>query len=601
MIKLTDNPTIEVSTKPHDFVHVVRDTIIYFTEPIKQFNPKLFILLCHKVYEFDCSLIYSFDHQKWSKEFPFTLDDELADALGEYLDRIVNGRDLNFFPHIYIGVSLKINEKLYSNGNVNFNENLPDTDRPHVDVVAVKYNGTNFTQDMLRFKTFDTYVNERYPKWNMYDNMSVVINQWLNRVDAITQMYGHTCVYFKTVPKTVNNTLQVTDEKEIVSIKRFLVTFPGNQLPKDTMTYTEWDYAMAEESFVEVNWRYFKTIFGETIPEDGDLIFIPIVSKLFKVVHVEPDEDKKFMGKIGWFNAYIQKYTDNDTTTLHQDMNDVVNGFGFLEQEDQFMHDAIESVKEHIDPVLIDKDEIRANTNEEKKAATENYTNKFKDTSYLAEVKETDAIRKEINKRLKIVSINPDQNSFPVNMYDLSDVTRKILAMNLSIVNVCRISRLPQSADSEISISFNYAQLSRHNGPFLDIQGENGLVGSIFLKNDQFGFVSNNSEKEENIFAHTIKYNEYYQITFVITQKSVHCSISLLRDKQKKLLYSDLYISSEKLFLSTKDPNTDIFTGIDVFGGKILIGEPTFKIDDTLIFTDYVNPVLNFNGGGSTI
>lgn len=151
MITITNNIN-KVSTEPHEFTHVVQDTIVYITEPIDNFNPLTFELVCNQLHEYQCGLIYSFDNQNWSKEYPLEVGVPLDNASTEFIENILHNRDLNFFPTLYIGVKLTRAEEFYSNGNVNFDENVPDTDYPHIDVVSIIHDGMTYANDLLRFE-----------------------------------------------------------------------------------------------------------------------------------------------------------------------------------------------------------------------------------------------------------------------------------------------------------------------------------------------------------------------------------------------------------------------------------------------------------------
>lgn len=183
-------------------------------------------------------------------------------------------------------------------------------------------------------------------------------------------------------------------------------------------------------------------------------------------------------------------------------------------------------------------------------------------------------------------------------MYDLTKVDRKVLGLSYNIVNVGKISNFPLSIDKEFSHSFNFVSIGRHNGPIWEFSSENTPILAIFLQKESFMVVDRYNWKGGHIFSHSIKTNEYYQVNFTFKPKSVSIALHLLRDKSKKLIFQDTYIVNEKDNILIK-PQTEEITEINLYGGNFYIGENQLKIDDNIIYTDYINPVLQMRSFGS--
>lgn len=566
------------------------DSTIYINDSFPNFKPEKLKLVVEKIpHEFNVYLIYSFDKLNWSNGYLLEINVELENDIIDEINNIIQARDLNYFPELFIGFRLEKAEINYVPNDIKFKENQPDTDIPNILITSIEYeNHRMFDIESVKIIS-DKNLTNRYPAWNLYDNQQPIINHWLNQVDSIMTTYGHTTIYYKTRPVTISESLQVIDNREIVSIKKVMVGFPNNDLPKDTVTYTDWDYMMADENICQVSRNWFERIFGKnTFPEIGDIIFIPIVNKLFRVTSVSPKNG--YMGVIGWWEVYLGKYSDDETISMSDEIERALE----IESEDYpELSDIIESTEKYVEDTLITPENKKEYTIEEVKSATENFTNKFTDSTHYVDVKETEIIRSKYNKRLSIVSVNPDTSSFPINMYNCKDVSKSEISLIYDLVDNTSINKhsLNLKDTSEIVFSFNFVLLGRNTSIIYDLTINNNiqLIEISTIKNKLkitiFGI-----ETISHVFDCELKYNEYYQINFNIKQKQIHLSVSTLIDKYKKLFYQYLYIVNNEIF-STKDK----FTHLNLFGGNYLIGETHLLFDNKNILSDYINPVLIMN------
>ena len=81
---------------------------------------------------------------------------------------------------------------LYQQKNIN-------SDLHEINLNSIKYDTKIYdlkSETDIKYITLYKIINQ-YPKWNLYDNQQININRWLQQINAISEMYGHTCIYFK--------------------------------------------------------------------------------------------------------------------------------------------------------------------------------------------------------------------------------------------------------------------------------------------------------------------------------------------------------------------------------------------------------------------
>ena len=149
------------------------------------------------------------------------------------------------------------------------------------------------------------------------------------------------------------------------------------------------------------------------------------------------------MGVTGWWECYLIKYEEDENvskdllnTDLMKGITSVINTIPNLDEES--ISDLYNKFENIIDDGLITADKEVTTTIEEKKEVTNNLNNHLVDSTSYVSLKETENQRNFYNKRLKIVTINPDSLSFPLNMYDVSTVEERKIGLNYDLIDLAK-------------------------------------------------------------------------------------------------------------------------------------------------------------------
>ena len=489
---------------------------------------------------------------------------------------------------------IKIIFKLVDESNnifTQYNQNNSDY-FPEIILNDLKYDGeTLLNQELI---TIEQYVEivKKFPSWNLYDNQKVTIDRWLSECVAVNNRIGHQCIYFKTEPnhEKIIETLSSITTRDVVSIKKIIISSPDNELPTDRNTFTEWDMPMIDDFIIHIPDLLFKLIFGNEIPSQKDFIYLPILNKLYTINSVQPGQ--KFMGVTGWWECYLIKYEEDENvskdllnTDLMKGITSVINTIPNLDEES--ISDLYNKFENIIDDGLITADKEVTTTIEEKKEVTNNLNNHLVDSTSYVSLKETENQRNFYNKRLKIVTINPDSLSFPLNMYDVSTVEERKIGLNYDLIDATKINKFSTiiNPNSKILLSFNFVLIKRFSSNIIDILYSDNIFLSLKIKGKNLILIK---DTQEYIINYRFEESNFYQIN--ITENTIN--ICILENKQKRIVH--IY---EYQLINITDNNLKI-TNINLYGGNYYLGQLLFKINGNKILEDKTLPVLNMNSFG---
>lgn len=574
---------------------ITKKTIMYIRYVIENFDINKFDVSTSENVGFHLSYMYSYDGINYSnpvaKEY-FIIDSD--------------------YKNIYIAVLFEPeNPNLADKADTLFVDKNVDSTIQQIQLDSVKYDSTTSFQldkpDDVRFLIFDNIIN-RYPKWNFYDGQEVTIKRWLDQCDAINEMYGHTCIYFKTesVDNGTSYTLANHAIRNVVAIKKIKLNIPNNELPQDRSAYTDWDFMLPDEFIVHVINRKFKQAFGEDkVPLSKDYLYLPITGKLYRVNSVQAKNG--FMNRIGWWECFLTKYEEDECVVMSDELKEAMRDSSQDEDMD-FLQQSLEAIDSTIEdkPDIFDEledlkneinysaDKINAETINEKKEATQWFTNKDYDSTWYISLKETEHQREMINKRLQIVNVNPDNNAFPVTMYDCNTVIEGNVGLVYDLkdyISVNKQSTMLQNINDHLQFSFNYVMMGLSTNEifrFVDVNGTS--VFSVhqdrkkILLDYEYGGIHVQLKPD-----YTFEKTEMYNITLQLSKQQLSIIIFKLDNKQKTYAHQDIVAVG---VISDTQIN---FAKLLMYGGKMLVNDVYVYINDKVVLKDNVNPLLIMN------
>lgn len=551
-----------------------------FDQPIADFRiEQLSVEIIESVDFHPIKVSYSFDKQNWSN--PLALDS----AEWQALYPIENA-------YISISAIAKTSQELIDNipYTIHQETNAENTTIARLNIGKILYQDEELAIDDIKSVL---QLIAQYPKWNFYDNQQVNIQRWLDQCNAIAEMYGHTVIYFKTEPVETEHTFANHVLRNVCEVKKLKVLVPNNELPQDRNVYSEWDLPLQDDFLTNIVWNKFQQAFGEgKIPESKDYLFFPLMNKLFRVSGVQPKNG--FMGKIAWWEVFLAKYEDDECVTFDEELQNSLSGIPEMDGamaefnvlEDVAPKNMLDEITLFKSATVETKAKEQQRTIEEKKEVTKNFSNTLVDSNNFISVKETEKYREFIAKRLKIVSVNPDEAAYPINMYNCSDVEKRVVAMVYSLKDFTAVNKFATTISESFKISFNMVLLNRFVGELLDFT-ENSLSHftvemyrkklQLILHNQQQTFLIDYDFIEKELYS--------IDIEISVAMKQVAIKIFTLLDKQKTLAYQNIYIASGTV-------QSMQILNMQLFGGSYLANDIMLHINGNKILADYASPIL---------
>lgn len=439
------------------------------------------------------------------------------------------------------------------------------------------------------------------PLWNLYDNQQMNIKQWLAQCSAITAITGMTVIYFKTEPiesETVH-TFNNHTFRNVTAIKKINIDIPDNEIPQDTITFTD-DYSapLSGEFRVQINKNDFEQAFGETaLPYEGDYLFLPMYNRLYSVsVSQPPPGNERFMGVIAWWETYLCKYESNESILIKPELSDEMSVFPEFNLAIDTMPTATFDIQQKIfdevavifDTSVDTADKVMERTIIEKNKATEGYTNKLVDSTFYVSPKETEKHREFLHKRLSIVTVNPDSEAFPVTMYDCTPIPKRTVGLQYKLSDYTVKSKIQLTPKQTWELSFNFVLTQKISSEFVSLMTDGILTVCTLMVNRNYLEIVDNRNGWLFRINSVLELNEFYNISLVydITNKQYIVNLKVLGSDT---VFTDLAINTDVVSVPL------IFSNIQLFGGTWLQSETIFNIDNKQVMKDYVNPILRMN------
>lgn len=590
-------------------------TFLYFQKTFMSLNINKFELDIKVNEDFDIYFAYSYDAINYS-EFKLQKDygNEIIDSDNKLYVAIYLRRKIHH--DLYTPKSLfdspPTDDKYEGGGAKLRNVDFP---KQYILIDTIKYNPKDKPKYLEVFCRYDfkqqqnfDLINE-FPKWNFHDNQQINIQRWLDTCNTMAEMYGHTAIYFKTESvehqtKNPNSGIHGTHHvlqnnviRNVTSIKRLHIVAPSNELPQDRNIFTEWDMPLQDDFIIHIVRQKFEQAFGlKTVPNEKDFIYLPIINKLFRVSTMQPKNG--FMGVIGWYEVFLAKFEDDECVTMNDDLkntiSDVPGLFDEVTGDNEMIDEDLSVLNDEFQDYLVDtvetKDKVNQKTIEEEKEATFNYSNRLEDNSFLVSLKETETLRENYDKRLEILSINPDDSLFPITMYDFTKIEKRTIALTYQLSEYSKTNKFSNISTDKYLMSFNFVLRNRFSGELFDLLSDFNTLITTKINSKKLSLFDTSCQETFTV-DYVFDIDEFYQVNIgyniKLGQYSIH--IFVVNNGQKSLQYQNIYkLSKDKSLLKPQKINSIYF-----FGGKYFMNDINFVIDNRKFIDDKCLPLLD--------
>ena len=180
--------------------------------------------------------------------------------------------------------------------------------------------------------------NQSSNLYNQYINMDCAMSLYQQLTETVSNVMGIGCYYFKLAPsaKSKDITFKEYALMDVAAVKQIKLIITDNQMPSSKPEFSDWGLDFSTDWEVETSKFVFATAFGNTAkPMEGDLIYIPMMKRMWMVNGSWEEKKDAFMWNATTFKLTLVKYQEKDSVDLG-DSESLVNSFVKNKYEDLF-------------------------------------------------------------------------------------------------------------------------------------------------------------------------------------------------------------------------------------------------------------------------
>ena len=174
--------------------------------------------------------------------------------------------------------------------------------------------------------------------YNPYANMDCAIQLYQNLSNTVACITGIPIYYFKLSPNKGSRDITFKEYAlmDVESVKQIKLIIEDGQMPSSKPEFDDWGLNFDSEWPTEISKSMFATAFGPTAkPMEGDLIYIPLMKRMWMVNEAYEEKKDAFMWVATTFKLTLTKYQEKGSVDLG-DTENLVNTFVKNKYEDLF-------------------------------------------------------------------------------------------------------------------------------------------------------------------------------------------------------------------------------------------------------------------------
>ena len=264
-----------------------------------------------KIYN-DCEEEYNLNNLQYS----YSLDSLCWSCYISYNDFLTNTIDLQTDFYVRIKVQGEIKKILLNDQNF--------------------YDYSTQLDSSFNFTYCDTTQSSNV--YNPYANMDCAISLYQNLSNTVACIVGIPIYYFKLSPNVGSKDITFKEYAlmDVAAVKQIKLIVQDGQMPSSKPEFADFGLEWQSDWETEISKQMFATAFGPTAqPTEGDLIYIPIMKRMWMVNEAYEEKRDGFMWVATTFKVTLVKYQEKGSVNLG-DTEELVNSFVKNKYDDIF-------------------------------------------------------------------------------------------------------------------------------------------------------------------------------------------------------------------------------------------------------------------------
>ena len=174
--------------------------------------------------------------------------------------------------------------------------------------------------------------------YNPYNNMDCAISLYQNLSNTVACITGIPIYYFKLSPNMGSRDITFKEYAlmDVSAVKQIKLIVVDGQMPSSKPEFADFGLEWQSDWETEISKQMFATAFGPTAqPMEGDLIYIPMMKRMWMVNEAYEEKKDAFMWVATTFKVTLVKYQEKGSVDLG-DTEQLVNSFVKNKYEDLF-------------------------------------------------------------------------------------------------------------------------------------------------------------------------------------------------------------------------------------------------------------------------
>ena len=174
--------------------------------------------------------------------------------------------------------------------------------------------------------------------YNPYNNMDCAISLYQNLSNTVSCIVGIPIYYFKLSPNIGSKDITFKEYAlmDVSAVKQIKLIITDGQMPSSKPEFADFGLEWQSDWETEIPKQMFATAFGPTAqPTEGDLIYIPMMKRMWMVNEAYEEKKDAFMWVATTFKVTLVKYQEKGSVDL-KDTESLVNSFVKNKYEDIF-------------------------------------------------------------------------------------------------------------------------------------------------------------------------------------------------------------------------------------------------------------------------
>ncbi len=174
-----------------------------------------------------------------------------------------------------------------------------------------------------------------------YNNLDNAVGLYQQLSESVSCVVGIPIYYFKLSGNAGSTDITFKEYalKDVEAVKQIKLIVNDNNMPSSKPTFTDFGLDWETDWETEISKATFATAFGNTAqPTEGDLIYIPMMKRMWMVNEAYEEKKDAFMWNATTFKLALVKYQEKGSVDLG-DTEDLVNSFIKNKYDDLFGED----------------------------------------------------------------------------------------------------------------------------------------------------------------------------------------------------------------------------------------------------------------------